>query len=58
MMDFVRDTVVTMFNGSPEKALQAVLTILGVYILTAAPLVAWVVCGLFQNDPQVSIWVK
>ena len=57
MIDFLQDTFVTMFDGSPEKALRAVLLVMGVYVLTAAPLVTWVVCGLFQKDTKVSICV-
>lgn len=53
MIDFLQDTFVTMFDGSPEKALRAVLLVMGVYVLTAAPLVSWVVYGLFQKDPKV-----
>lgn len=52
-MEFVQNTFVTMFDGSPDKALRAVLTVMGVYVLTAAPLVAWVAYGLFQKDPKV-----
>lgn len=55
MMDFLQSTFVTMFDGSPDKALRAVLIVMGVYVLTAAPLVTWVVYGLFQKDPKVSI---
>ena len=54
MIDFLQDTFVTMFDGSPEKALRAVLLVMGVYVLTAAPLVTWVVYGLFQKDHKVS----
>jgi Na+/proline symporter len=54
MIDLLQNTFVTMFDGSPEKALRAVLIVMGVYVLTAAPLVTWVVYGLFQKDPNVS----
>lgn len=54
LLGFVQNTFVTMFEGSPEKALRAVLMVMGVYVLTAAPLVAWVVYGLFQQNPKVS----
>ena len=54
MLAFMQDTFVTMFDGSPEKALRAVLIVMGVYVLTAAPLVTWVVYGLFQKDVKVS----
>ena len=54
MLAFLQDMFVTMFDGSPEKALRAVLTVMGVYVLTAAPLVTWVVYGLFQRDAKVS----
>ncbi len=57
MIDLMQKTFVTMFDGSPEKALRAVLIVMGVYVLTAAPLVTWVVYGLFQKDPNVSIAV-
>lgn len=57
MIDLMQNTFVTMFDGSPEKALRAVLIVMGVYVLTAAPLVTWVVYGLFQKDPNVSIAV-
>lgn len=53
LLGFVQNTFVTMFEGSPEKALRAVLMVMGVYVLTAAPLVAWVVYGLFQQNPKV-----
>lgn len=53
MLSFLQDTFVTMFDGSPEKALRAVLVVMGIYVLTAAPLVTWVVYGLFQKDPKV-----
>lgn len=52
MIDLMQNTFVTMFDGSPEKALRAVLIVMGVYVLTAAPLVTWVVYGLFQKDPK------
>lgn len=52
-MEFVQNTFVNMFDGSPEKALRAVLAVMGCYVLTAAPLVAWVLHGLFQKDPKV-----
>ena len=58
MIDFVQQTFVTLFDGSPEKALRAVLVIMGLYVLTAAPLVAWVAYGLFQKDPKVSVAVN
>ncbi len=54
MIDLMQNTFLTMFDGSPEKALRAVLIVMGVYVLTAAPLVTWVVYGLFQKDPNVS----
>ena len=43
-----------MFDGSPEKALRAVLVVMGIYVLTAFPLVSWVLYSLFQKDPKVS----
>lgn len=52
-MEFLQKTFVTMFDGSPEKALRAVLAVMGCYVLTAAPLVAWVLYSLFQKDPKV-----
>ena len=52
-MEFVQNTFVNMFGGSPEKALRAVLAVMGCYVLTAAPLVAWVIHGFFQKDPKV-----
>ena len=58
MIDFVQQTFVTLFDGSPEKALRAVLIIMGLYVLTAAPLVAWVAYGLFQTDPKESVAVN
>ncbi len=54
MIDLMQNTFLTMFDGSPEKALRAVLIVMGVYVLTAAPLVTWVVYGLVQKDPNVS----
>ena len=52
-MEFLQNTFVSMFNGSPEKALRAVLAMMGCYVLTAAPLVAWVLYGLFQKESKV-----
>ena len=52
-METVQNTFVNMFDGSPEKALRAVLAVMGCYVLTAAPLVAWVLYGLFQKDSKV-----
>lgn len=52
-MEFLQNTFVTMFDGSPEKALRAVLVVMGCYVLTAAPLVAWVLYSLIQKDPKV-----
>ena len=57
-MEFVQSTFVTMFDGSPDKALRAVLTVMGVYVLTAAPLVAWVAYGLIQKDPKVCVFTS
>ena len=54
MLSFMQDTFVTMFDGSPEKALRAVLVVMGIYVLTAFPLVSWVLYSLFQKDPKVS----
>ncbi|KAL3142641.1 hypothetical protein ABBQ38_002950 [Trebouxia sp. C0009 RCD-2024] len=51
-MEFLQNTFVTMFDGSPEKALRAVLVVMGCYVLTAAPLVAWVLYSLIQKDPK------
>ena len=53
MLELVQTTFVNMFDGSPEKALRAVLAVMGCYVLTAAPLVAWVMYGLFQQDTKV-----
>ena len=56
MLSSLQDTFVTMFDGSPEQALRAVLLVMGIYTLTAFPLVSWVLYGLFQKDPKVSIY--
>lgn len=52
-MEFVQNTIVSLFDGSPEKAMRAVLAVMGVYVLTAAPLVVWVTHSLLQKDPKV-----